>query len=351
LRGSAGFAPDFLFATRDKYLKAKFARTRSWKEQDFRAATLLDAAGMSQPLALDATFRRVYFRAESQNLRRLFMKRSALWASVVVVLLAAFAAAQAQPATEDYLDIYTVQVKQEKRAEFDAVNKKMVAANRQNNGDTWLAIETVYGPINRITFISTRQSYADAEKGMGAFTGAIEKSLGKAGSEKLYQDFLQCLVSGRTEIRRRRWDLSSNAPTSPADFAKQIAGTRYLRTTAVHVRPGKGPAFEEILKDLKTAREKSNAPMTVLVSQSVVGQEGTVYYVSTLANSMGGFDGLPSAQQSLGDSGYEKFLKDTAETVSNTEVSINRFVPELSNAPSRLRRPPLTSGCQKPRPL
>src|SRR5215469_6267226 len=140
----------------------------------------------------------------------------------------------------------------------------------------------MYGPINRITFIGTRQSYADAEKASGVFNGAIEKSLGKAGSEKLYQDFLQCVASGRTEIRRRRWDLSSNAPTSPADFAKQIAATRYLRTTAVSVRPGNGPAFEEILKDLKTAREKTNAPMTVLVSQSVAGQEGTVYYVTTL---------------------------------------------------------------------
>jgi hypothetical protein len=130
--------------------------------------------------------------------------------------------------------------------------------------------------------------------------------------------------------------LSSNAPASPADFAKQVAGTRYLRTTAVHIRPGKGPAFEEILKDLKTAREKSNAPITVLVSQSVAGQEGTVYYVTTLANSMAGFDGLPTVQQSLGDSGYEKFLKDSSETVADTEVSINRFVPELSNAPEQI---------------
>jgi hypothetical protein len=264
------------------------------------------------------------------------MKRSALGASVVVILLVAFVAGQAQQATEDYLDVYTVQVKPEKRADFDAIARKLVAANRGNNGDSWLTIETTYGPQDRVSFISTRQSYGEIEKATGAFYGSLEKAYGKPGAEKLMQDFSQCVVKARTEIRRRRWDLSSNAPTTPSDFAKLIAGTRVLRTTMVHVRPGEAAAFESVLKDLKTAREKSSAPMTVLVSQAVAGQEGTVFYVTTLANSMAGFDGLPTVQQSLGDWGYEKFLKATADTVADSEVSINRFLPELSNAPEQV---------------
>ena len=60
--------------------------------------------------------------------------------AVAVVLLAALAAGQAQ---EQYLDVYIVQVKPEKRAEFDAISRKIAAANRQNKGDAWIAMETV----------------------------------------------------------------------------------------------------------------------------------------------------------------------------------------------------------------
>ena len=260
------------------------------------------------------------------------MQRKILWASIVVVLLGALAIAQTQ---ESYLDVYTVQVKPEKRADFDAISKRIVAANRQNGGDSWLAMETVYGPGNRVSFISTRTSYADIEKATGAFYEALQKTFGKS-TEKTLQDFGQCLESSRSEIRRRRWDLSSNAPSDPAAFAKLIAGSRWLRTNAVHVRPGHNNGFEAILKDLKAARDKASPPQTMLVSQAVAGQEGTVYYITTLQTTLAGFDAVPSLPQLLGNEGYDKFLKATAEAVENTETSINRFIPEISNAPDEV---------------
>jgi hypothetical protein len=260
------------------------------------------------------------------------MQRKILWASIVVVLLGALAIAQAQ---ESYLDVYSVQVKPEKRADFDAISKKIVAANRQNGGDSWLAIETVYGPGNRVTFISTRTSYGDIEKATGAFYEAIHKTYGKT-TEKMLQDFGQCLESSRSEIRRRRWDLSSNAPSDPAAVSKLIAASRWLRTTAVHVRPGQNNHFEAILKDLKAARDKASPPQTTLVSQAVAGQEGTVYYVTNLQTSFAGFDAVPSVQQLLGNEGYDKFLKANAEAVETAETSINRFLPEISNAPEEV---------------
>ena len=164
----------------------------------------------------------------------------------------------------------------------------------------------------------------------------MQKTYGKAATDKLLQDFNQCIVSSRSEIRRRRWDLSSNAPSDPEAFAKLISGSRWLRTTAVHVRPGQAAVFEGILKDLKDARDKASPAQTVLVSQAVAGQEGTVYYVTSLQSSLAGFDGLPSVQQLLGDEGYQKFLKASAETVADTETSINRFLPDLSRAPEQV---------------
>jgi len=258
------------------------------------------------------------------------MKRKAMWTAVALVLLATLAAGQAQ---EQYLDVYTAQVKPEKRADFDAMTKKMVAANRQNEGDSWLTMETIYGPGNRVTFISTRQGYGEAEKASDTFYGALQKAYGKPGTDKLFQDYNQCLVSSRSEFRRRRWDLSSNAPTDPAAMAKMLGESRWLRTVAVHVRPGQADAYEALMKEVKAAREKASPPITTLVSQAVAGQEGTVYYVTTLQNSMAGFDTIPSMQKILGEEGYAKFLKVNADAVANTETVINHFLPELSNAP------------------
>jgi hypothetical protein len=123
------------------------------------------------------------------------------------------------------------------------------------------------------------------------------------------QDFDQCLASSRTELRRRRCDLSSNAPADAAAMTKMLAHTRFLRTTAVHVKPGQVAAFEALLKDLKTAREKASPPQTALVSQAVAGQEGTVFFVTSLQNSMAGFDSIPSMQQMLGEEGYTKYSR------------------------------------------
>src|SRR5215470_4666635 len=134
------------------------------------------------------------------------MKHRAMWTAIAVILLAAFAVAQAP---DQYLDVYVAQVKPEKRADFDAIAKKMVAANRQNKGDEWLTMETSYGPVNRVTFISVRQSYADVQKGGDTFYESLKKGFGEAGADKMELDFMQCLVSARTELRRRRWDLSS----------------------------------------------------------------------------------------------------------------------------------------------
>ena len=258
------------------------------------------------------------------------MKWKALGTAIAAMLLSALAFGQTAP---QYLDIEVVQVKPEKRADFDAITKKMVAANRQNHGDNWLAMETVYGQGNRITFVSSRNSYADTEKANGVFYSALEKAYGKAGVDKIFQDFSQCVVNTRSELRRRRWDLSANAPADAAAEAKLVGSSRWLRTVAVHVKPGQADALEGELKEMKEAREKTSPPVTTLVSQSVAGQDGTIYYVTTLEDSMAGFDSIPSTQKVLGEEGYAKFIKVSGDAVERADSAINRFVPELSNAP------------------
>ena len=256
------------------------------------------------------------------------MRTRAVWSVFVVLLLAVIAVAQGQ---EQYLDIYIAQVKPDKRAEFDAISKKMAVINRQNNGDQWLAMETDYGPLNRIMIVSTRNGYAEVQKGEDAFMGALQKALGKDAADKLFADFTKCVESSRSELRRRRWDLSSNAPADAAAMAKLLGESRYLRTTAIRIKPGQGPVIEALLKDVKAAREKNSPDVTTLVSQGEAGQEGTMFYVTTLEKSMGGYDSIPPLRKTMGDEAYERYLKTASEIVVNTETMISHFLPEISN--------------------
>src|SRR5204863_484675 len=129
--------------------------------------------------------------------------------------------------------------------------KKWADANRRFNGDRWLALEAVYGEGNVYQFTSTRKDYADIDKTNEAVMAAVNKAFGKEASQKMEQDFNNCLVWSRSELRRRRWDLSRKAPQGSEAYAKFIGESRLLRTTAVHIRPGRVPDFEALSKEMK----------------------------------------------------------------------------------------------------
>src|SRR5712692_7552989 len=78
---------------------------------------------------------------------------------IIVTLALALALAIAAPAQMQqqggYLDLYIAKVKPEKRADFDAVAKRIADANRRNNGDKWVASEVIYGDWNTLYFSST----------------------------------------------------------------------------------------------------------------------------------------------------------------------------------------------------
>ena len=261
--------------------------------------------------------------------------RKALWALVVVVCLAAPVAVRAQG---DYLDVYIVKVKPEKVAEFHALTKKWVDANRRYNGDRWLTLETVYGEGNVYQFSSTRKDYAEIDKISEAGMLAANKAFGKEAAQKMEQDFANCLVWSRSELRRRRWDLSRKAPSDPEAYAKLVGESRLLRTTAVHIRTGHTAEFEALLKEVKEAGEKNADTRPVFVSQVIEGSKGTTFYVSTFRSSMGGFDHNLTTRELLGEEGFRKFQHINADTVETAESSLLRFAPELSNPPDEVAK-------------
>jgi hypothetical protein len=236
----------------------------------------------------------------------------------------------------DYLDVYMVKVKPEKLADFQALTKKWIDANRRFNGDHWIAMETVYGDGNVFQFTSVRQDYADVDKVNEAAMNAANKAFGKEIADKMGRDFQNCLVWSRSELRRRRWDLSRKAPTDPATYAKFIGESRVLRINAVHVRPGHVPEFEALMKEAKEAGEKAANAQPLFVSQVVEGSKGPTFYVTSLRTSLGGFDKNPTIRDILGEEGFKKFQQVNAESVDHTESTLFRFSPELSNPPEEV---------------
>ncbi len=261
------------------------------------------------------------------------MSRRALWVLGLAVLLAAPLVVQAQG---DYLDVYIVKTKPEKVAEFSAIVKKVVEANRRYNGDRWVAMETLYGEGDTFVFVSARQDYAEIGKAYEAFLVALNKAYGKDAADKIMHDWENCLAASRSELRLRRRDLSRKAPADAAAEAKFIGGSRVLRTIAVHVRPGKVADFEALQRDIKAARERSADAQPVFVSQAIEGSKGTTFYISTFRSSMAGFDKNPPLREVLGEEGYKKFLQVSAESIEGTESALYRFSPELSNPPEEL---------------
>jgi hypothetical protein len=233
-----------------------------------------------------------------------------------------------------YLDQFIAKVKPEKRAEFDAISKKMAALNRRNKGDTWLASENMYGENNVVTFVSLRSGFGDAQKGMDLFMGALAKPGGMAVAEKILQDSNSPLLSGRSEIWRRRPDLSTNAPANPADAAAVIGKARFLYMVTVRVRPGRVLEYEDQIKMVRDARAKSG--QIWLVSQSLVGEQGTSFHITRPLGSLGDIDESKTLNQVLGANGYKQYQKGLAENTFSTEITIGRYLPELSNPPAEI---------------
>lgn len=257
--------------------------------------------------------------------------------AVRVLLFAALCLAPvAMYAQGDYLDIYIVRVRPDKVADFHALAKKVADANQHNNGDHWLAQYVMYGENDTFAFTSMRQNYADIDKGSDAFLAALNKAYGKDVAEKMMHDWDSCLISARSELRKRRPDLSRKFPGDMAAYAKLVGTSKVLRSSAVHIRPGRGPEFEAMLKEAQAVAEKAENTQPLLVSQSVEGTSGTTYYVTALRSGLDGFDKNPTIHEILGDEGYKKYLQGISDTVETSESMILHFAPDLSNPPQEI---------------
>jgi hypothetical protein len=257
-----------------------------------------------------------------------------LLATMSVALLAAPLGC-AQQGMGDYLEVFIAKVRPEKRADFDSINRKVAEANRKAKGDYWMGMEVVFGEGNTVQFVSPRQGYAAIDAASNAFMNAIKEAYGPGGMPKMMTDFNSTVVSTRSEIRRRRWDLSVNTPADADAYNKIVGEARWLRTIQIRVREGHEAGFEERVKEAKAALEKGSK-WTYFVSNVIAGSPGTTYYVTTLQPSFAAFDSAPKLPELMGQDAFATWQKGVAEDEISSETIIMRMIPELSNAPEEV---------------
>jgi hypothetical protein len=194
----------------------------------------------------------------------------------------------------------------------------------------------MYGEANVVTFTSLRTGFGDVQKGMDLFMGALGKPGGMPAAMKMLQDFNNTVLSARSEMRRRRPDLGTNVPSNAADTAGVIGKARFLYMVTVRVRPGRTLEFEDQTKMVRDARVKGGQKQTWFVSQSQVGLQGTSFYITKPLGSLAEIDGAPQLAQTLGANGYKQYQKGLAENTLSTEITIGRYLPELSNPPAEI---------------
>jgi hypothetical protein len=88
-----------------------------------------------------------------------------------------------------------------------------------------------------------------------------------------------------------------------------------------------------MMKEINAAAQKSNAPGMRWVSQVTAGGNPGTYYITRLMTSLVEMDQATSLQEMLGEEGYARFQKMTAEAVAGVEYVLYRVLPELSNLP------------------
>lgn len=252
------------------------------------------------------------------------------------VFVAALFAVPSLQAQGSYLDVYIAKVKPEKASEAETIAKKFADANRRNSGDHILAEETIYGSAYTYIFVSQRDSYADVDKGNDAFMASLNKAFGKEGTQKIFADWSNCLISARSELRIRRPDLSSKMPSDPQSFARLIGESRVLRSLSIRVRPGHDAEFEALVKEVNAKADKVADAKPVLVSQVAEGGEGNTYYITFLRPSLAGFDKEIMLKDFMGEEGMAKLAKTIADTEANSSSAIYRFRPDLSYPPDEV---------------
>ena len=255
--------------------------------------------------------------------------------SMPLVCLFAVAAGAAMGQTlPAYLDITKAQIHSERSREYEDGVRKLIEVNRKYKGDRWIALTTEYGDTGTYMFSSSRENLAGVEAGGEVFMKALKEGLGPLG-DKLLRDLGAWSTSFRSEIRRRRWDLSVHPPADSAGLSAMVAHARWIRTVKLDLKPGKSMEYIAAWKQFQAELGQVSPPVTALVSEGITGTP--VMYVGMYYKSMADMDAeVEGVRKALMSDAYVNLMKISGDAVAMSNWEIHRVRPDLSNPPDEI---------------
>jgi hypothetical protein len=221
----------------------------------------------------------------------------------------------AQPApVQTWLRIDTVQVKPEMWTEYRTLERDEVIPALRKAGvlsrAAWTTAE--FGSTYELVLVRPVTNFAEYDSG-----DAFSRVLGPRESERLRERLRRCLLSRDSAAVVQRSDLSAGETGRP-----------FVVVTTLTVAPGRGPEYEDFLRE--TLPEVRKAGIVFGVYQRIYGQQTAWLLVQNL-DSLGELALAPSGFfRAFGEENAERRLSKLSGIVTSVERKVFRFDPELS---------------------
>ncbi|HSB11902.1 MAG TPA: hypothetical protein VLM38_20620 [Blastocatellia bacterium] len=223
------------------------------------------------------------------------------------------------PAAPGWLSINIVRVKADMLAEYQDFAKNETIPALQKGGvkqrEAWGT--GVFGEAFEFVYVTPIDSFAQYDS-----PGPIVKALGEEGARAYGAKARRLIVSSHTYAVQTRPDLSLMGNMSTPKLAV---------INSIRVVPGKGPAFESLLKtDILPAVKKAGAT-NYFVSQTVFGGDPNEYVTVTPMDSFAEIGkGSPVVRGMGGQAAFNRWLAKVSGIIASQERTVGRYLPDLS---------------------
>jgi hypothetical protein len=249
---------------------------------------------------------------------RCFRVAASSAALVVVLPFASHAQQQPAQASKAQWSVITVAtVKAEMRDQFEAFQKELMMAFKKAEVPSRIVLQPVMGDLLEYVTIYPIANFADLDGPSPA-----ERSLGKDGLASSMAKIAGAVTSVHRSASLDINDLSIHTESKePAPYAMVM----FMRTA-----PGKGPDFEDWLRNDYIPVMKKAEVKNLSVARDVFGSNPNEYVVVRPMQKLAEIDAGPLARKVLGVEGAKKLTAKTAGIVESVEYRIYRYRADLS---------------------
>jgi hypothetical protein len=176
----------------------------------------------------------------------------------------------------------------------------------------------VFGESYEFVYVTPIESFAQYDS-----PGPLVKALGEEGARAYGEKARRFILSSHTFGVQTRPDLSlMGNMTGPPKLAV---------INSIHVLPGKGPAFEALLKGDVLPAVKKAGVTNYFVSQTVFGGDPNEYVTLTLMDNFAEIGkGSPVARGMGGQAAFNRWAAKVGGIIASQERSVGRYLPDLS---------------------